>query len=57
MDSKFFELYPSNEKLIEYALEAMKNTYSPYSKFAVGAALLTNDGKVFKGSNIFEKIY
>lgn len=39
-------------ELVLYALEAMKNAYVPYSKFRVGAALLTIDGKVFTGCNI-----
>ena len=42
----------TNEELIKYAHEAKEFSYSPYSKFKVGAALLTSDGKVFKGCNI-----
>lgn len=34
------------------AREAMKNAYSKYSGFSVGAALLTKDEKVFTGCNI-----
>lgn len=40
------------EELIEEAFEAMKNAYAPYSKYHVGAALLTKDGKVILGANI-----
>lgn len=40
------------QKLIELALEARKNSYSPYSEFKVGAALLTRSGKVYTGCNI-----
>ncbi len=40
------------EKLVELAFEAKKRSYSPYSHFAVGAALLTKDGKVYQGCNI-----
>ncbi|XP_071530495.1 cytidine deaminase-like isoform X2 [Panulirus ornatus] len=40
------------ERLIEASLEARKNSYSPYSKFAVGAALLTHDHTVVKGCNV-----
>ena len=40
------------EKLVEYATEAMKKAYVPYSGFYVGAALLTRDGKVYTGCNI-----
>lgn len=38
--------------LIDKALEAKKMAYVPYSKFHVGAALLTRSGKVFTGCNI-----
>jgi len=40
------------ETLLEMAYEATKRAYVPYSKFKVGAALLTEDGKVFTGCNI-----
>ena len=39
-------------KLIKEATDASKNTYSPYSNFPVGAALLTKDNKIYKGCNI-----
>ncbi|KAJ2008723.1 hypothetical protein H4R26_000042 [Coemansia thaxteri] len=39
-------------RLIEAALEARNNAHCPYSKFRVGAALLTAEGKVFRGCNI-----
>lgn len=38
--------------LIKKALEAKENAYVPYSKFRVGAAILTEDGKVYTGCNI-----
>lgn len=40
------------EKLVELAIEARENAYCPYSCWAVGAALLTKDGKVYLGCNI-----
>lgn len=40
------------DQLIGEAIKARKNSYSPYSHFAVGAALLCKDGKVFYGANI-----
>ncbi|WP_053364136.1 cytidine deaminase [Bacillus sp. FJAT-27251] len=43
--------------LIEEAKEAMKKAYVPYSKFQVGAALLTEDGKVYQGCNIENAAY
>ena len=42
----------TNEELIEYALKARENSYSPYSNYKVGAALLTKGGKVYLGANI-----
>ena len=45
------------QKLIELALEARKNSYSPYSKYKVGAALLTREGKVYTGCNIENSSY
>lgn len=41
-----------NAELIKYALEARKMSYSPYSGFAVGAALLCGDSTVYTGCNI-----
>ena len=47
-----------NEKyLIEQAIEARSHAYTPYSHFQVGAALLTNQGKVYKGCNIENAAY
>ncbi len=42
----------SDEELLTLARRAMENSYSPYSHFAVGAALLCADGRVFQGCNI-----
>lgn len=42
----------SRETLIGEAYEAKKNAYVPYSNFPVGAALLTEDGKIYRGCNI-----
>ena len=38
--------------LVQKAMEARKRSYSPYSGFAVGAALLCKDGTVYTGTNI-----
>lgn len=45
------------EKLIEEAKVARDKAYVPYSKFKVGAALLTEDGKVYHGCNIENAAY
>ena len=38
--------------LIEQAKLAMNNAFSPYSKFKVGAALITKDGRLYRGCNV-----
>ena len=40
------------EQLIEKAIDMTKMSYSPYSDFRVGAALLAKNGQIFKGCNI-----
>jgi len=47
----------TDTKLIELAMEARKNAYTPYSGFRVGAALLAQDGRVFTGCNIESASY
>jgi cytidine deaminase len=39
--------------LVEKAIDAKEHSYSPYSKFRVGCALLTNDDKIFIGNLCF----
>lgn len=41
-----------NAKLIEEAKRALENAYAPYSKFRVGAAILTESGNIYKGCNV-----
>jgi len=41
-----------DETLLSLAREAMKRSYSPYSHYPVGAALLAADGRIFTGCNI-----
>lgn len=47
----------TKDLLIEKAKEAMEFAYVEYSKFKVGAALLTSSGKVYKGCNIENASY
>ena len=44
-------------ELVKIAIEARKSSYTPYSHFNVGAALLTKDGKIYKGCNIEAAAY
>ena len=45
------------KNLVDSAIQARELSYSPYSKFKVGAALLCKDGKVFQGANIENSSY
>ena len=45
------------DALVQKALEARKNSYSPYSQFAVGAALEAEDGTIFSGCNVENASY
>ena len=44
-------------ELIDIALEARQMAYTPYSHHKVGAALLTKDGRVYRGCNIESASY
>lgn len=48
------ELY---KKLLNIAKEASKNSYSPYSKFKVGCAVLCDNGEIYLGTNIENASY
>ena len=45
------------EKLIDTAIEQLKISYTPYSNFKVGAALLAKNGEIFTGCNIENASY
>lgn len=47
----------TDEELMQMAVQAMEFSYSPYSHFRVGAALMAKDGKVFSGCNIENASY
>lgn len=46
-----------NEELILEAKKAREKSYSPYSHFQVGAALLAKNGKIYHGCNIENAAY
>lgn len=45
------------EKLIKKARLAQKNSYAPYSKYKVGAAILTEDDTIISGCNVESSSY
>jgi cytidine deaminase len=47
----------SAERLFEAARDAMRRAHAPYSKFPVGAAILTDTGKIFAGCNVENASY
>jgi cytidine deaminase len=46
-----------NKTLVQEAMKAREKAYAPYSRFQVGAALLTQDGKVYHGCNVENAAY
>ena len=45
------------KNLIDHAIVAREKTYSPYSHFGVGAALVCEDGSIYEGCNIENASY
>ena len=45
------------DELLSQATKAQSSSHSPYSRFRVGAALQSNDGKIFTGCNIESSSY
>jgi cytidine deaminase len=47
----------TDEELVSLASQARAQAYAPYSRFAVGAALLTRSGTVYTGANVENASY
>ena len=45
------------DELVKRAVEARRHAYAPYSKYAVGAALLSKAGKIYSGANVENAAY
>jgi len=45
------------ERLKPLAVEAAANAYAPYSRFPVGAAVLTADGRIYFGCNVENAVF
>jgi cytidine deaminase len=46
-----------DSELLDHAMRAAERAYAPYSRFLVGAAVLTRDGTVFVGVNVENASY
>jgi cytidine deaminase len=45
------------DDLITRAIMVRRNAYAPYSKYAVGAALISGSGKIYEGANVENAVY
>jgi cytidine deaminase len=55
-----FEVYMQDkiiDKMFKAALKARENAHAPYSKFYVGASVLSEDGEIFAGCNVENAAY
>lgn len=50
-------MHPDYLKLIEHSIKAKKYSYSPYSRFSVGAALLSSNNNIYTGTNVENASY
>lgn len=50
-------LSPTEQALVQAARAARAHAYAPYSGYAVGAAVLTDDGRIFTGCNVENASY
>jgi cytidine deaminase len=57
IDTSSLTLSTQKKDLLERALEASNNAYSPYSHYCVGVAVLTKKGNIFTGCNVENDAY
>ncbi len=55
--SDIYQWLAEYDQLAELAMQARSRAYAPYSRFSVGAALLTTDGQIYTGCNIENSAY
>jgi len=55
--NEFKQRKPSPQEMMDLAEKARKLAYAPYSKYQVGAALLTKSGKIYLGCNVENASY
>lgn len=56
-NTTYKQLEPIQKKLVDAAGAMLKTAYNPYSNYAVGAALLSDDGQIITGSNVENASY
>ncbi|MFW6030436.1 MAG: cytidine deaminase [Halanaerobiales bacterium] len=54
---KYEDLDKAQRRVIDEASEVMETAYSPYSKFYVGAAIISQNGDIITGSNVENAAY
>ena len=54
---KYSQLDKKQKKVLDEAAKAMEKAYNPYSHFYVGAAILSEEGKIIIGSNVENAAY
>lgn len=55
--TNFQKLNKIDQNLLKRAFEVMNNSYNPYSKFYVGASVLSSDNEIFVGTNVENAAY
>ena len=49
---RYSDVMKQNKELCQAAIKATEHSYSPYSNYKVGAAILCKDGKIYTGCNV-----